>query len=57
MQWLLADVATAVQVFGGSGYIRGFAAERLYRDGRITQIYEGTNQIQRSIVARELMRA
>jgi alkylation response protein AidB-like acyl-CoA dehydrogenase len=57
MQWLLADMATAVQVFGGSDYIRGFAAERLYRDGRITQIYEGTSQIQRSIVARELMRA
>lgn len=47
--------ADAVQVFGGSGYIRGFEVERLYRDAKITQIYEGTNQIQRMIIARELM--
>jgi alkylation response protein AidB-like acyl-CoA dehydrogenase len=46
----------AVQVFGGSGYIRGFEVERLYRDAKITQIYEGTNQIQRMIVARDLMK-
>ena len=48
--------ANAVQIFGGSGYIRGFEVERLYRDAKITQIYEGTNQIQRSIIARELLR-
>jgi len=47
--------ANAVQIFGGSGYIRGFEVERLYRDAKITQIYEGTNQIQRSIIARELL--
>jgi hypothetical protein len=47
--------ANAVQIFGGSGYIRGFEVERLYRDAKITQIYEGTNQIQRTIIARELM--
>jgi alkylation response protein AidB-like acyl-CoA dehydrogenase len=57
-----ADVAVkatqdAVQIFGGSGYIRGFEVERLYRDAKICQIYEGTNQIQRDIIARELMRA
>ncbi|MEM9427594.1 MAG: acyl-CoA dehydrogenase family protein [Pseudomonadota bacterium] len=46
----------AVQIFGGSGYIRGFEVERLYRDAKITQIYEGTNQIQRMIIARELMK-
>lgn len=46
----------AVQVFGGSGYIRGFEVERLYRDAKITQIYEGTQQIQRMIIARELMK-
>ncbi len=45
----------AVQVFGGSGYIRGFEVERLYRDAKICQIYEGTNQIQRMIIARELL--
>ena len=46
----------AVQVFGGSGYIRGMEVERLYRDAKITQIYEGTNQIQRTIIARELLK-
>ncbi|MBD0865146.1 MAG: acyl-CoA dehydrogenase family protein [Rhodobacteraceae bacterium] len=46
----------AVQIFGGSGYIRGFEVERLYRDAKITQIYEGTNQIQRMIIARELLK-
>ncbi len=51
----VARTADAVQVFGGSGYIRGFEVERLYRDAKITQIYEGTNQIQRVIIARELL--
>ncbi len=50
----VARTADAVQVFGGSGYIRGYEVERLYRDAKITQIYEGTNQIQRLIIAREL---
>jgi alkylation response protein AidB-like acyl-CoA dehydrogenase len=48
--------ANAVQIFGGSGYIQGFEVERLYRDAKITQIYEGTNQIQRSIIAREIFK-
>ena len=52
----VARTGDAVQVFGGSGYIRGFEVERLYRDAKITQIYEGTNQIQRMIIARELVR-
>jgi acyl-CoA dehydrogenase len=52
----VARSADAVQVFGGSGYIKGFEVERLYRDAKICQIYEGTNQIQRSIIARELLR-
>jgi len=52
----VAQTANAVQIFGGSGYIRGFEVERLYRDAKITQIYEGTNQIQRTIIARELIR-
>lgn len=52
----VARTADAVQVFGGSGYIRGFEVERLYRDAKITQIYEGTNQIQRMIIARELVK-
>jgi alkylation response protein AidB-like acyl-CoA dehydrogenase len=53
----VAQTANAVQIFGGSGYIQGFEVERLYRDAKITQIYEGTNQIQRTIIARELMKS
>ncbi|CDZ67852.1 Acyl-CoA dehydrogenase fadE25 [Neorhizobium galegae bv. orientalis] len=52
----VARTADAVQIFGGSGYIRGFEVERLYRDAKITQIYEGTNQIQRMIIARQLIK-
>lgn len=52
----VTQTANAVQIFGGSGYIRGFEVERLYRDAKITQIYEGTNQIQRTIIARELIK-
>jgi alkylation response protein AidB-like acyl-CoA dehydrogenase len=52
----VTHTANAVQVFGGSGYIRGFEVERLYRDAKITQIYEGTNQIQRTIIAREMLK-
>jgi alkylation response protein AidB-like acyl-CoA dehydrogenase len=51
----VAHTANAVQIHGGSGYIRGFEVERLYRDAKITQIYEGTNQIQRMIIARQLL--
>lgn len=51
----VARTSDAVQIFGGSGYIRGFEVERLYRDARITSIYEGTNQIQRVIIARQLL--
>jgi len=47
--------ANAVQIHGGSGYVQGAEVERLYRDAKITQIYEGTNQIQRMIMARHLL--
>lgn len=47
--------ANAVQIHGGIGYIRGVEVERLYRDAKITQIYEGTNQIQRMIIARNIL--
>ncbi|MCH9719906.1 MAG: acyl-CoA dehydrogenase family protein [Actinomycetia bacterium] len=51
------EVATdAVQVFGGAGYVRDYPVERIMRDVKITQIYEGTNQIQRIVMARELLR-
>jgi alkylation response protein AidB-like acyl-CoA dehydrogenase len=51
----VAHSSNAIQIFGGSGFIRGFEVERLYRDAKITQIYEGTNQIQRVIIARKLL--
>jgi alkylation response protein AidB-like acyl-CoA dehydrogenase len=51
------ETANAVQIFGGSGYIKGFEVERLYRDAKICQIHEGTQQIQRTIIARELLKA
>ena len=46
----------AVQVLGGYGYIREYPVERYMRDAKITQIYEGTNQIQRVVIARELLK-
>jgi alkylation response protein AidB-like acyl-CoA dehydrogenase len=46
----------AVQVLGGYGYLRDFPAERMMRDAKITQIYEGTNEIQRLVIARALLK-
>ena len=46
----------AVQLFGGAGYTKDFPVERMMRDAKITQIYEGTNQIQRVVMARKLLR-
>src|SRR5205823_186021 len=46
----------AVQLFGGAGYTRDFPVERMMRDAKITQIYEGTNQIQRMVMARTLLK-
>jgi alkylation response protein AidB-like acyl-CoA dehydrogenase len=51
-----SDVADAVQLFGGAGYTKDFPVERMMRDAKITQIYEGTNQIQRVVMARKLLR-
>jgi len=47
----------AVQVFGGYGYTQDFIVEKLMRDAKLLQIYEGTSQIQRLVIARDLMRA
>jgi alkylation response protein AidB-like acyl-CoA dehydrogenase len=50
-------VATdAVQLLGGAGYTRDFPVERMMRDAKITQIYEGTNQIQRIVMARQILK-
>jgi alkylation response protein AidB-like acyl-CoA dehydrogenase len=46
----------AVQIHGGYGYIDEFPAERHYRDARVMTIYEGTSEIQRHIIAREMLR-
>ncbi len=45
----------AVQLLGGAGYVRDFPVERMMRDAKVTQIYEGTNQIQRLVMARRLL--
>src|SRR5206468_6300796 len=51
------DVTTdAVQILGGYGYIQEYPVERMMRDAKITQIYEGTNQIQRLVIAREMVK-
>ena len=46
----------AVQVLGGYGYTRDFPAERYMREAKVTQIFEGTNQIQRMVIARNLLK-
>jgi alkylation response protein AidB-like acyl-CoA dehydrogenase len=46
----------AVQLFGGAGYTLDFPVERMMRDAKITQMYERTNQIQRMVIARSLLR-
>ena len=46
----------AVQFFGGYGYMKDYPVEKLMRDAKILQIYEGTNQIQRMVIARQLGR-
>ena len=45
----------AIQILGGYGYMKEYPAERMMRDAKITQIYEGTNQIQRLVIARSLL--
>jgi len=58
---MAADVAmevttNAVQIFGGYGYMKDYPVEKYMRDAKITQIYEGTNQIQRSVIARHVIK-
>ncbi len=53
---LLGAATQCVQIHGGYGYIREAGVERLMRDAKITQIYEGTSEIQRVVIARELQK-
>ncbi|MEO7918589.1 MAG: acyl-CoA dehydrogenase family protein, partial [Thermoanaerobaculia bacterium] len=51
-----AVAARAVQVFGGYGFSKEYTVERLYRDARVTTIYEGTSEIQRMVIAKNVLR-
>ena len=51
----MATATDAVQIFGGNGYVKDYPGEKLMRDAKVFQIYEGTSQIQRMIIARELL--
>ena len=46
----------AIQVHGGYGYVKEYPVERLYRDARVFEIYEGTSEIQRLVIAREMLK-
>ncbi len=52
----MAVTNDAIQILGGYGYMKEYPAERMMRDAKITQIYEGTNQIQRLVIARDLLK-
>jgi alkylation response protein AidB-like acyl-CoA dehydrogenase len=49
-------VTKAVQIHGGYGYIKDYRVERFFRDAKITEIYEGTSEIQRNVIAREILK-
>ena len=44
----------AIQIFGGYGYVKDYPVERLFRDAKVTEVYEGTSEIQRIVIARQL---
>jgi alkylation response protein AidB-like acyl-CoA dehydrogenase len=49
--------SAAIQVFGGYGYVTDYPVERNFRDAKVTEIYEGTSEIQRIVIARETLAA
>ena len=60
VKWSASDTAMqvttdAVQIFGGYGYVKEYPVERMMRDAKVTQIYEGTNQVCRNIVIKQLL--
>ena len=50
------DPTAGIQILGGYGYSREYPVEKLLRDAKIFQIYEGTNQIQRSVIAKSVIK-
>jgi alkylation response protein AidB-like acyl-CoA dehydrogenase len=54
-EWASEAIDSALQVHGGLGYIRGTPIERAYRDARISEIFEGTNEVQRLVIARDVL--
>ena len=51
------DVTTeAIQVYGGYGYTKDYPVERLFRDAKVTEIYEGTSEIQRIVISKQLLK-
>lgn len=52
----LCDSHQAIQILGGMGYVSDMPAERHYRDARITEIYEGTSEIQRLVIANNILK-
>jgi len=53
---ITTDAIDAIQVLSGYGFLKDFQVERMFRDAKLTQIFEGTNQIQRLVIARQLLR-
>ena len=54
LQWEVCDAA--LQLYGGAGYMAEYKVERFYRDVRLLRIYEGTSQIQQTIIAKQMIR-
>jgi acyl-CoA dehydrogenase len=53
----MKNTTDAVQIFGGYGYMKEYPVEKLMRDAKLLQIYEGTSQIQRVVIARDLLKS
>ena len=53
---ITTDAMDAIQVLSGYGFLKDFQVERMFRDAKLTQIFEGTNQIQRLVIARQILK-
>lgn len=52
----MQNAIEAVQIYGGYGYTKEYPVERLFRDAKVTEIYEGTNEIQHIVISKELLK-